>query len=251
MNHENYLSKLLELSKDNKYQKIYTNIILNAKKRATSRRTALKIFDYVESHHILPKSFDLGGAKDNENLVYLTPKEHFIVHCVLTKMLSGKYKMKMLYSLQRLKTSNKNQKLRYFNSNLYSQLKRNMPKYTRLYKLDSVKYVIDKEDIDLLVNDGWSKIMTAEFKIGRVGHMKGRKHSEQSKKLMRENSARYWTNKTMSEESNMKKSKRLTGIKRTETFKENQSKNARRQHADGRLNSKGNNNPNSKFRKNS
>jgi hypothetical protein len=34
-------------------------------------------------HHIIPDSFD--GAKSNENMVYITPREHFILHWMLYK----------------------------------------------------------------------------------------------------------------------------------------------------------------------
>jgi hypothetical protein len=39
---------------------------------------------YYETHHILPKS--LGGTEDDENLVRLTAREHFIAHLLLWKM---------------------------------------------------------------------------------------------------------------------------------------------------------------------
>lgn len=72
---------------DNKYTHWYYNII-NASK---SRHIPPK---YTEKHHIIPKS--LGGNNDQENLVKLTAKEHFVVHHLLIKMLSGKDKSKMV-----------------------------------------------------------------------------------------------------------------------------------------------------------
>ena len=39
---------------------------------------------YVERHHILPKS--LGGGDEPENLVSLTPEEHYLAHQLLVKM---------------------------------------------------------------------------------------------------------------------------------------------------------------------
>ena len=39
---------------------------------------------YVERHHILPKC--VGGGDESENLVPLTPEEHYLAHQLLVKM---------------------------------------------------------------------------------------------------------------------------------------------------------------------
>lgn len=74
---------------DNKYTKIYFNIIKKAK-------TSLPI-GYTERHHIIPKS--LGGNDEKENIVELTAKQHYLCHRLLVKMTSGKNKSKMYYAL--------------------------------------------------------------------------------------------------------------------------------------------------------
>lgn len=58
------------------YQKIYNNIIKNGKNRVLT--------GYKEKHHIIPKC--IGGLDSNENLVDLTPEEHFICHQLLVKI---------------------------------------------------------------------------------------------------------------------------------------------------------------------
>lgn len=61
---------------------------------ATQQHRIKKDDNYYESHHIIPKS--LGGNNLSENIVLLTPKEHFITHLLLTKMTKTKkdtYKM--------------------------------------------------------------------------------------------------------------------------------------------------------------
>lgn len=73
----------------NKYTRIYDNIIERAKSRT--------IDAYTETHHIIPRS--LGGSDDSDNLVKLTAKEHFICHLLLPKMLLGESKNKMVYAL--------------------------------------------------------------------------------------------------------------------------------------------------------
>jgi len=70
----------------NKYKKWHDSIINRAKNRVLSC--------YFEKHHIIPKS--CGGSDDKSNLVKLTAREHFIVHLLLTKILKGNNKDKMI-----------------------------------------------------------------------------------------------------------------------------------------------------------
>lgn len=70
---------------NNKYYKWYYNIINNAKNRIVN--------EYVERHHIIPKS--LGGSNKKDNLVILTAKEHFVCHLLLTKITEGEDRKKM------------------------------------------------------------------------------------------------------------------------------------------------------------
>lgn len=93
------------LFKTNKYSKWYFNIIQNA---ANSNRS--KDTQYYESHHIVPKSF--GGSNKKSNLVLLTPREHFLCHLLLPKMMIDPVKTgKMVYAFFRMKHKHKNSKL--------------------------------------------------------------------------------------------------------------------------------------------
>lgn len=58
------------------YKKIYNNLIERAKQR--------EINFYVEKHHIIPRC--LGGKDIDENLVSLTPEEHYLAHQLLVKI---------------------------------------------------------------------------------------------------------------------------------------------------------------------
>ncbi len=58
------------------YQKIHDQIIERAKTR--------QLEGYRERHHIIPKC--MGGNDDVTNLVYLTAREHFVVHKILCKI---------------------------------------------------------------------------------------------------------------------------------------------------------------------
>lgn len=61
------------------YKKIHDNIINNARSLNRSKETGI-----YELHHIIMTS--VGGTDDPDNLVLLTPKEHFIIHYLLWKI---------------------------------------------------------------------------------------------------------------------------------------------------------------------
>lgn len=75
---------------NNKYKIWYDSIIQKAKNRILNC--------YKEKHHILPKC--LGGKNNQENLVELTAREHFIVHMLLCKFTKGEAKHKMIFAFQ-------------------------------------------------------------------------------------------------------------------------------------------------------
>lgn len=58
------------------YQKVYDDIVLRAKLR--------QISGVVERHHVIPRCF--GGTDDPENIVRLTPEEHYVAHQLLCKL---------------------------------------------------------------------------------------------------------------------------------------------------------------------
>lgn len=59
-------------------KRIYDSIINRAKLRGKDKKS---LGYYVESHHIIPKC--VGGEDIEENLVLLTPKEHYLCHLLL------------------------------------------------------------------------------------------------------------------------------------------------------------------------
>lgn len=85
----------------NKYTKWYYEIIKHASEDVNRSSSYISL----EKHHILPRS--LGGEDSEINLVALTPREHFICHLLLTKMLSGEAKAKMVYALMLMKSKSR------------------------------------------------------------------------------------------------------------------------------------------------
>lgn len=76
----------------NKYTCWYDSIITRAKSEHRVKGGGI----YYESHHINPEA--LGGTNHKCNMVFLTAREHFLVHQLLPKMVLGDMKYKMLHA---------------------------------------------------------------------------------------------------------------------------------------------------------
>ena len=104
----------------NKYTRRYFNIIYNA--------ADIKVVGETERHHVLPQSMYpeyINLTEHKWNGVHLTHREHFICHWLLSKMVSGSNKFKMLLALQMMQRINKKRK-RYstkITSRAYAKLK--------------------------------------------------------------------------------------------------------------------------------
>jgi hypothetical protein len=80
------------------YLAIYNRLIDRGKDRNTE--------DFTEIHHIIPRC--MGGNDSSENLVRLTPEEHYVAHQLLVKIYPDNYglaKAAMMMTVQR--TNNK------------------------------------------------------------------------------------------------------------------------------------------------
>jgi len=105
----------------NKYTKYYYDIINHAKNRI--------IDGYKEEHHIIPKS--LGGNNAVDNLVFLTAKEHHTVHHLLTKMVTGNKKFKMINAYWMMTISGR-------------------------FKLNNIQYEQARKNHSVLVKEKWN-----------------------------------------------------------------------------------------------
>jgi len=114
---------------NNKYTTWYNSIINKAKDRT--------INGYTEKHHIIPSS--LGGSNGTDNLVKLTPREHFVCHLLLTKMTTCNARYKMNFALYMLANIKNIGEGRYIpNSRMYDLAR-------RLYKETLDNYWTDKK----------------------------------------------------------------------------------------------------------
>jgi hypothetical protein len=141
---------------DNKYTHWYYKIVNQAKAR--------NISSYTERHHIIPKSF--GGSNKKENLVRLTPREHYICHLLLTKMVSGEYRAKMIYALSLIKPKVNH------NSTLYEKLKIEGNKARSIYMTDRV--------VSIETRTKQSNSRKGKY-TGTDNHFYGKTHSAESR----------------------------------------------------------------------
>ena len=95
----------LDNFKQNKYMKWYCDLIIS---RQNSHRKKSRDI-YYENHHILPKCLYPDLTKEKNNLVLLTPKEHFIAHLLLVKIVKTRdAEIKMSTALRKIMTDKRN-----------------------------------------------------------------------------------------------------------------------------------------------
>jgi len=112
---------------NNKYRKLYFNIIDSYKNRDLSG-------EYTESHHIIPKC--MGGKNNKDNIVVLTAKAHYVCHHLLTKFTTGSNYYKMLFAfncfLFGFGNSNKQRESTFkFTSSAYNYAKTKLSEYMK------------------------------------------------------------------------------------------------------------------------
>jgi hypothetical protein len=107
----------------NKYSNTYFSIV----NRSFSENRSRKDNQIYEQHHIIPKS--CGGSDEPNNLVLLTPKEHYICHRLLPKMVKSKiHYEKMVYALWSLVNGNGRSKRYSPSGKIYQQIKEDQSK---------------------------------------------------------------------------------------------------------------------------
>lgn len=208
----------------NKYNHWYYSIINQARNR--------NIEGYKESHHIIPRS--LGGADIKDNLVDLTAREHFICHWLLIKMHTGESKSKMMYALNGMKRTNREQE-RYetaITSRVYQKLKE---EFCRIHSQtmkgrkahNKGKPMSEEQKAKIRATKAANPVkLSAEVIAKRSEKIKGQKRSEETK-LKMSLAAKGKLKGPMSEEEKLKRSNTLKGkrknpesiAKRQETLK--------------------------------
>jgi hypothetical protein len=110
------------------YKKHYINLIKTRYNRKREQNV------YYEKHHIIPKC--LGGSNKKENIVYLTPREHYLAHWLLYRI--RPYSNKLSYSFWIMNwPGNKKVKRQYTISSRMYEEARNAMRETNKKKMNS------------------------------------------------------------------------------------------------------------------
>jgi hypothetical protein len=160
------------------YNKIYLQLINRS--QTAKRQKSCNV--YFESHHIIPLC--LGGTDNQENLVLLTAKEHYIAHKLLCRIYPDN--KKLFYALwAMMNLNNKNQKRTYSISSREYQ-------YARIQYIELMKQPKTIEH-KLKLKDSWTierKLAESKRKLGKpvnykngINPNKGRKKPLKSVRL--------------------------------------------------------------------
>jgi hypothetical protein len=153
---------------DNKYTKCYLKLIESRKKSKLDENT------YYEKHHIVPRC--LGGSDEDNNLVHLTPREHFIAHLLLTKMYvnDSQFKIKHAFSMMFVK-SIKNDDRTLSASRLYNKLRKDVAKKVGESNKGRIawnKGIERSEEEKQKMKDGWANKIKEGYKNPLSGKIK-------------------------------------------------------------------------------
>lgn len=172
------------------YEILYNNIIENAK---SSNRTIGDGVHY-EKHHIKPRSLFKELEKDDNNIVLLTPKEHFICHMLLERIYDCR---QMKFAIWRMCNDG-------------------------TYKVSSRYYEYVKNKIAIecsKLNKG--KKLSEEHRRKISLALSGRTHSEETKRKISESydPSKHIVSDELRKKLSVNATKRFKGVKKSEEFK--------------------------------
>lgn len=162
------------------YKKIYNDLMLSRLLLKNSRIKEKTQGQYFEGHHIIPKC--KGGAgistrpKNNENIVLLTAREHFLAHWLLWLIYKDR---QMALAFHKMLSTTKNTK-RIISSGGFEDAR-------NAYRITNIgnKYGVgNKHNITEEQKQKQSKKMKGKFS-GEKNPFYNKKHSEESKEKMR------------------------------------------------------------------
>lgn len=194
------------------YKKLYFNIIRNR------RNNPLPTSEYGETHHIKPRSFgqNCTDLDDENNLVRLSAREHFIVHFLLYKIY--KYRSKNIFQkskreIERYKkmtlafnmminAKSKSQKRlnKNINNRVFDQLRKTVSEQQTKYSYEFVKKMLDfyvKNNLTPQKMDTFNQYFNVDFTYERLTNLLyryGFKISQHKSYIVSKNNIRYSLN---------------------------------------------------------
>lgn len=194
------------------YSKIYNSIVARAKLESRDKRQG-----YFEKHHILPKS--LGGNNEEENLVLLTAKEHYLVHMLLVEMYPrGSYEwQKMVYAASMFLAKSKYHGRENISARFYSRIRKTLSEIrTGIPRSEEVKEKIKfTKASNPRVFSKEEKEKASERMKGNQNPMFGKTHTEGVKAFLRQ-LKKGKKNPRISESNKQRKGKILTYTRQVE-----------------------------------
>lgn len=177
------------------YQRIYFELIEKRKRDIPE--------GYIEQHHINP--FSISKSNDSDNLVYLTAREHFIAHLLLSKMYpEGSINwIKMQKALMKMFSISSNQ-LRYSPSRWYhycreqvsiansiNQSGQGNSQYGKVWVHNNFlrkSTSVFKDELDILLENGWElgRVISWDKHFEKI-HKKKIKQNKVNKSKPKEN----------------------------------------------------------------
>jgi len=213
------------------YKKVYNNLISAAKSKNRSKSKE----NYFELHHILPKC--IGGLNNEDNLVLLTAKEHFVCHKLLVEIYPDKngllYALFLMcncknhkhFSRDYIVSSNEYERCRILVSKIKPKIRtgyKHSIETRRKIAIANSGKTIPQEQRDKISNSLKGRIMperSAEYKSNMSKAQLGKKASEETKLKM----SKTRTGVSMSEEHRLKMIQVRTGTHHSEETKIRQS----------------------------
>lgn len=176
---------------NNKYTKWYNSIIANASIRSVTPMT------YVEKHHIIPRS--MGGSDNEDNLVKLTAKEHFVCHLLLTKMTSGHDRYKMIHAVWWMcNTASAHGRSFKVSGSLYQRIREENKSAASIRRKEQNKILLEDPDYRKKLSQAQKQRFSH-----RLGTFFGKTHTDEAKEKIRNanKGKNAWNkNKTMPDE---------------------------------------------------
>jgi len=166
------------------YQKHYDNLINRAKNRILD--------SYTEKHHIIPRC--MGGLDIKENLVDLTPEEHYVAHQFLVKIYP--LEKKLVYALRMMCMAGN------------GKTKRTNKEYAWVRKVWAI-VSSESQKGKTFSHTEETKQKISEAQIGRPSGMLGKHHTEErNKKLSEKMKGKRTTLKTREGQKNSEEHRR-------------------------------------------